>query len=242
MTTTVTRAEGVRWRRPPGPRLNGSRGGERVSDTKVHIVIATTTPILGTGLEAALAGARSGWIVSAVVDPVERIDHRTLESASLLVANAPLDALAEITSENQTGPKVPLILLTSSDDARVEAELLRAGAMGVLPITVDAATLVRAAEGALAGRSTVSPEAIRQLSEPMGGAPTITSRQRDVLEALAEGLSTREIAAALVLTESTVKTHIGRLAARFAASGRSELQRLAPRILAQRGHAVSEVS
>jgi DNA-binding NarL/FixJ family response regulator len=242
MSTAVTRTDGVRRRQPRGPRLNGTRGTKRASDTKVHIVVATTTPILGAGLEAALAGARPRWIVSAVVNPVEGIDHRTLESASLLVANAPLDALAEITSENRTEPRVPLILLTSDDDARVEADLLRAGAMGVLPITVDPATLVRAAEGALAGRSTVSPEAIRQLSEPIGDAPTITSRQREVLEALAEGLSTREIATALVLTESTVKTHIGRLAARFAASGRSELQRLAPRILSQRGHAAPDAS
>jgi NarL family two-component system response regulator YdfI len=160
-----------------------------------------------------------------------------VEGASLLVASACLNGMLVVASRNRINADVPLVILAPGADPHMEADLLRAGAMGVLPTTVDKDTLVRAAADALVGRSTATAAAIGRLAEPVHAMPAITPRQETILHALARGKTTRQIASDLVLTESTVKTHIGRLAARFAVSGRSELRHLAPRILAQRGPA-----
>lgn len=162
----------------------------------------------------------------------DALETHLTTNTSLLVASACLDGLLVVASRSQLRSDVPLIVLAADGDPHIEADLLRAGARAVLPVTVDRDSLLRAADDALAGRSTASAEAIRLLSQTRRDPPTLTGRQRQILEALASGDSTREIAEKLFVTQSTVKTHVGRLAARLNLAGRHELVEMAPRILA----------
>lgn len=201
------------------------------STADVRILIATGTPALGAGLAGWLTAAQPGWEVAGVADSPCTIESLLTPDIGLLVASACIDGFMVVATTFRIRADIPVVLLARDDDPQIEADLLRAGALGVLPTTVDRQTLMRTAVDALAGRSTASAGAIRLLVESPEAPPTITTRQRQILEALASGRSTREIADELVLTQSTIKTHIGRLAARLRLSGRQELTQMAPEIL-----------
>ena len=217
-------------RNPPEPLVQAARI-ETTATTTVRILIATTTPALGVGLAAWLTAAQPGWEVAGIADSPRALESLLTDHIDLVVASACIDGLSILAATSRVRAEIPLVFLTRDDDPQMEADLLRAGALGVLPTTVDRQTLIRTATDALARRSTASADAIRFLAEPPTTPLTITVRQRQILEALASAQSTTDIADALVLTPSTIKTHIGRLAARFGLSGRQALTHAAPKIL-----------
>ena len=131
--------------------------------------------------------------------------------------------------------RVPLLVLATDPDVQLEADLLRAGAMAVLCVRTGREELLRVVASLMEGRSVASVGAIRALAAGNGAAPEFTGRQREILLALARGQSTREIAADLVLTPSTVKTHVARLAARLGVSGRQELAAAAGELVQRMG-------
>ena len=131
-----------------------------------------------------------------------------------------------------------VLVLTTFDLDEYVFAALRAGAAGFLLKSAGAAELTGAVHRVAAGDGVVAPEVTRRLlaafassrpgaveqvrrAEPDGGALTgLTERERDVLTLLARGLSNQEIAAALVITEATTKTHVSRVLAKLGCSSR----------------------
>ena len=114
-----------------------------------------------------------------------------------------------------------LILTTFEQDDYVFAAL-RAGASGFLLKRTRPEDLIAAVHTVAAGDSLLSPSVTRLVVDRMAQQPTpdfaelstlstLTPREREVLAALARGLSNREIAAALVVEETTVRTHVKRV-------------------------------
>jgi DNA-binding NarL/FixJ family response regulator len=110
-----------------------------------------------------------------------------------------------------------LVLTTFADDRRVR-EAIRAGATGYLLKDVLKADLLRALRDAAAGRPSLHPEVQQQLMREVAGRATpapaqaphlkLTEREIGILRLIAEGRSNKEIAAALYLTEGTIKGYI----------------------------------
>lgn len=107
-------------------------------------------------------------------------------------------------------------VLVLAEDASLggEVDLIRAGAAGVLSRATDRVSLVRSVGDLLAGRSVASAEAIRYLAAGAPAGGTLTARQREILALVEDGLTTAQIAAELVVSQSTVKTHLRRIRAR----------------------------
>jgi DNA-binding NarL/FixJ family response regulator len=117
------------------------------------------------------------------------------------------------------GPPRVLVLTTYDLDEYV-VEALRAGASGFLLKDTPAESLVEAVRVVAAGDAVVAPSVTRRLLDrfarllPTTSAPDpeaatgLTERERDVLLLVARGMSNAEIAAALVVSETTVKTHV----------------------------------
>lgn len=126
-----------------------------------------------------------------------------------------LDLVRELA---QTHPAVKVVVLTVYDDEHYLFQALRAGARGYVLKRIDAAELVahllRVAEGeiaidaALAGRVAMSAARISSGEFWPGANHGLTQRESEVLALLVSGHSNRAIAATLVVTEDTVKTHI----------------------------------
>ncbi|HEX4432474.1 MAG TPA: response regulator transcription factor [Frankiaceae bacterium] len=133
-----------------------------------------------------------------------------------------VEATAQITVQH---PDVRVLILTTFDLDEYAFAALRAGASGFLLKNVPPEELVAAIRTVASGDAVVAPRVTRRLLEtfaeklpmPTGDdqpdtrLATLTDREREVLGSLALGQSNLEIAAALHLSEATVKTHVSRI-------------------------------
>jgi DNA-binding NarL/FixJ family response regulator len=122
-----------------------------------------------------------------------------------------LDAARQL---KQTLPKTKLIFMTMSEEPDLVGEAFRAGASGFLLKQAAAFELTEAIEKAIKGESFVTPSAAEgqakiSLRDPKAREHTLqpTSRQREVIQLLAEGRSMKEVAAILQITKRTVAAH-----------------------------------
>jgi DNA-binding NarL/FixJ family response regulator len=125
-----------------------------------------------------------------------------------------------------------LVLTTFDEDTHVFAAL-RSGAAGFLAKEVDTATLQEAVRVVAAGQALLSPAATRALIEaylarpepaaaPTGAVAFLTDREREVLALFGVGLSNEEIAAKLVLSPATARTHVSRIMTKLGARDRTQ--------------------
>ena len=125
-----------------------------------------------------------------------------------------------------SGSRSRIIVLTTFDIDEYAYPALRAGASGFLLKDTQPADLLSAIRAVASGDAVVAPSTTRRLLSTLAhripdpgqsdapGAPELgllTPREREVLLAVAGGLSNGEIAARLVIAEATVKTHVGRI-------------------------------
>jgi len=119
-------------------------------------------------------------------------------------------------------PEVRVLILTTFEQDDYVFNALRAGASGFLLKRTRPEDLIAAVHVIAAGEALLSPSVTRRVVDRLAQQPTpdlsdskllstLTPRERDVLAAMARGLSNREIAAALVVEESTVRTHVKRV-------------------------------
>ena len=131
----------------------------------------------------------------------------------------------------QDHPGVQVIALTSFQEEGLVHEALQAGAISYLLKNVSAEDLVAAIRSAHTGRSTLAPEAMEALIHPTAQRNTLgcdlTPRERDVLGLMIKGLSNTEIAEQLVVSPSTVKTHVSNILSKLGATSRTEAVALA---------------
>ena len=127
-----------------------------------------------------------------------------------------------------SGPATPpkVVMLTTFDLDDYVYEALRAGASGFLLKDSPRHDLIAAVRAAAAGDALLAPSVTRRLIEAFARRPpeaspspsqlaSLTARERDVLLLLARGRSNAEIASVLVVSEATVKTHVGNLLAKL---------------------------
>jgi DNA-binding NarL/FixJ family response regulator len=136
------------------------------------------------------------------------------------------DALEEPSAEG--APTVPVVVVADSDPVAA----LRMGAAAALAPDVGADALRAAVRAAAAGLAAVSADLARRLLDPSGGsehdgeedtpAASLTPREMQVLQLLAEGASNKAIARRLGITPHTVKFHVAAVAGKLGATGRTD--------------------
>jgi two-component system, NarL family, response regulator LiaR len=141
---------------------------------------------------------------------------------------------AEATAELlRTCPGAKVLALTSFSDPELIQRVLRAGALGCLLKNVSGKELAAAIRKAHEGTSTLAPEAadalVRAISSPVDARAGLTRREQEVLALMADGLTNSEIAERLVVSLSTVKTHVSSVIAKLGASTRTEAAAIAVR-------------
>jgi len=135
----------------------------------------------------------------------------------------------------KTSPQAKVIFVTMHADSDYVSEACRAGASGYLLKRSAAVELVTAIQEVMKGRYYVTPLVTREALSPLfGAAPeprklssTLTSRQREVLQLVAEGRSVKEIAAILKVSAKTVEFHKSALMDRLGIHTTAELTRYA---------------
>jgi DNA-binding NarL/FixJ family response regulator len=145
-----------------------------------------------------------------------------------------------ILATREIAPLTRVLVLTTFDLDEYVYAALRAGASGFLLKDVPPADLLSAIRAVAGGDAVVAPRVTRRLIEaftphlpdPATGRSDdrldrLTDREREVLVLVARGASNTEIAAALALSEATVKAHVGRLLAKLGVRDRVQLVVLA---------------
>jgi DNA-binding NarL/FixJ family response regulator len=146
-----------------------------------------------------------------------------------------IEATRHITSSPITAGVRVLVLTTFAADDYVVAAL-RAGASGFVLKDTEPDDLVRAVTVVAAGEALLAPEVTRRMLDRFAQGtrevlelPPLTQREHEVLVAVALGLSNLEIADRLVVSYSTVKTHVSHLLTKLDARDRAQLVMLAHR-------------
>ena len=133
-----------------------------------------------------------------------------------------LDGIAATRELSRTSPGTRVLILTTFEQDDYIFGALRAGASGFLLKRTRPEELIDAVHTIAAGDSLLSPSVTRRVIDRMAQQPTpeltdrakldtLTPREQDVLVLIARGLSNREIAIALVVEESTIRTHVKRI-------------------------------
>jgi DNA-binding NarL/FixJ family response regulator len=133
-----------------------------------------------------------------------------------------LDGIAATSELLAAVPQAKVVILTTFEEDEYILGALRAGASGFLLKRTSPEDLTAAIHTVAAGEALLSPSVTRRVidrmaAHPVIGEPTdprldeLTPREREVLGLIAQGMSNREIATALVVEETTVKTHVKRV-------------------------------
>ena len=194
----------------------------------IRVVVADDQALVRSGF-ALILGAEPGIeVVAEASDGADALAAaRThLPDVVLMDIRMPgmdgIEATRHITSSPITASVKVLVLTTFAADDYVVAAL-RAGASGFVLKDTEPAELVRAVTVVAAGEALLAPEVTRRMLDRFARG------EREVLVAVALGLSNLEIADRLVVSYSTVKTHVSHLLTKLDARDRAQLVMLAHR-------------
>ena len=155
-------------------------------------------------------------------EAVERACRLAPDVVLMDVRMPDLDGIAATRQLSRMAPAARVLILTTFEQDDYIFGALRAGASGFLLKRTRPEELIAAVHTIAAGDSLLSPSVTRRVIDRMAQQPTpefadqtkldgLTPREREVLELIARGLSNREIAAALAVEESTIRTHVKRI-------------------------------
>ena len=196
-----------------------------MSDPSVRVLLVDDDALMRAGLTAILSSDPTVEVVSEAADGRVAVEQaRALRPDVVLmdIRMPDLDGIAATREVVATSPETRVVILTTFEDDDYIFGALTAGASGFLLKRTSPEELLAAIHAVAGGDSLLSPSVTRRVIDrmarlPAGGAvldrrlEELTPREREVLEQVARGLSNGEIAAALVIEESTVKTHVKRI-------------------------------
>jgi DNA-binding NarL/FixJ family response regulator len=212
--------------------------------------VADDNPVVRAGLAALLDGHPDLEVVAKAADGEEAIEAATRLRPDVVLLDVRMPGTDGLTALPALSLLAPVMMLTYSREPEVVAEALRRGAVGYLVHgEFTAAELISAVREIRHARATV-PDSLGVSYEPNDssshlqplvsskarsgfaarlrrGVPDrlnfgLSSREVEVMDLIASGMSNRQIAAACFISEKTVKNHINRIFAKLHSSSRSE--------------------
>jgi two-component system, NarL family, response regulator LiaR len=211
----------------------------------IRIAIVDDHPMVREGLRAFLQLSSDIDIVAEVGTGAEAVELAESEAIDVmlmdLVMPGKYDGVAAIRSIAESHPDIHIIALTSYQEKDRMVGAIQAGAISYLQKDVSPEDLLTAIRQAAVGRTVLDPaalDALRSLQNESGSSGTpvhhgrntssagrqeaLTQREQDVLEALAQGMSNKEIAAELGIAEKTVKVHISHILGKLGVYDRTQ--------------------
>ena len=198
----------------------------------IRVMIADDHAIVRSGIAALLATTPDMELVAEAHDgqqAVERALEATPDVILMDLVMPVMDGVEAIHRIMAQQPASRILVLTSySTDKQVFAAI-RAGAVGYHLKSLAPTELEKAIRQVARGKSALNPSVaqrvLAELSNPSrSGAPDdiLTPRETEVLQLIAQGLSNRSIADALVISEVTVRTHVSRILSKLHLASRTQ--------------------
>ena len=167
-------------------------------------------------------------------DEAIQLCDRLLPDVVLMdLAMPDMDGVTATRIIRQRFPSVQVLALTSFTEEKLIQNALQAGAIGYLLKDVTAEELAQAIRAADSGRATISPKVVQAMvhaaTQPPAPGHDLTKRERTVLNLMVDGLNNTEIAAKLVVSPSTIKSHVSHILRKLDVASRTEAVALAVR-------------
>ena len=190
----------------------------------VRVLIADDQELVRTGFRVILEAEGDIEVVAEAENGREAVRQAAFAKPEVVLMDIRMPELDGLAATEQIlrQPDPPtIVVLTTFDQNEYIYRALRAGAAGFLLKDAPSSRLLAAVRAAASGDSLIEPSITRRLverfAEPVAapGIPArlaqLTERELDVLRLITRGLSNAEIAAEMVVAETTVKTHVARI-------------------------------
>lgn len=192
----------------------------------IRLLLADDQGLVRAGLRMIVDSEPDLQVVAEAADGLSAVRAAQREAVDVVLMDVRMPGIDGIEATRRIVGAVPtgvgVLVLTTYDADEYVFEALRAGAAGFLLKHTSPELLIEAVRAVAAGEGLIAPAVTRRLiaefgrtaptrREPPSALSTLTSREREVLEAIAAGLSNGEIARSLFLSEATVKTHVSRV-------------------------------
>lgn len=200
--------------------------------TPVRVVLVDDDPFVLTALRSYLASSERIEVASTFTRADDALAFLRQVPVHVLLTDVRMpgmDGLELLARVRRDHPGTAVVVLTSFDDDTAMLTALSASANGFLLKDSAPEEIVRAVLAAADGGTTISPATASRLvarhlrPSQVGERADLTQAEREVLGLLCEGYSNAEIAARLVVAESTVKTHVSHLMHKYGTSSRLKL-------------------
>lgn len=208
-------------------------------EEKIRIILADDHAMLRQGTAEILRREPDIEVVGEAADGRQAIDLSRDLAPDIVVMDVRMPVMSGIEATRQIRealPGVQVLVLTAHDDDQYIFSLLQAGASGYLLKSAPVSDLVKAIRQVKAGESPLDPSIARKVVVRMSGererrkpevreemdVETLTPRELEVLQLLAQGLSNRAIAETLFISDRTVQAHLTSIFAKIHVSSRLE--------------------
>ena len=211
-----------------------------MSETRrIRVLLADDHTLVRAGVRKILEAQPGVTVVGEVADGAAALEALGKTAVDVLVLDLTMpgtDGFAVLRRAREQAPALKVLVLSMHADPEFVARAVREGADGYLLKDSAVSDLVAAIQAVREGRAYHSPKVQRQIADLLrGGAPppgalaALTERERDVLKRMAEGHSSKEIAALLDISTRTVETHRANLMRKLEVRSLAQLVRLAIR-------------
>ncbi len=202
---------------------------------KIKIIIADDHPLLREAMKNTFEQSKDIEVVAEAGDGIEAIklcsDHKP-DVAVMDIVMPKMSGIEAIKEIKNVSPSTRVLILTAYDDDRYIIGLLESGAVGYLLKSAPGRDLVDAVRKVHAGESVLHPAIIAKLlkysvqrlsvSSQQKVGEQLSNREMEVLNLTAKGLTNKDIARQLFVSERTVKAHMGSIFNKMEVSSRTE--------------------
>lgn len=204
----------------------------------IRILIVDDHPVTREGLHSALDLEDGVEVVGESASGEEAVEASTTLKPDIVFMDVRMPGMGGIEATKairQASPDSKVILFTVDETRASISEAIQAGVSGYLLKDASAEELVKAARLAMEGKAVIHPQLTRafieevQFADKRPDVPALSAREKEILQKVAFGATTKEVAHDLGISPHTVKTHLERIFEKLGANDRAQAVAIAIR-------------
>ena len=204
----------------------------------IRILIVDDHPVTREGLHSALDLEDGVEVVGESASGEDAVEVSTTLKPDIVFMDVRMPGMGGIEATKairQASPNSKVILFTVDETRASISEAIQAGVSGYLLKDASAEELVKAARLAMEGKAVIHPQLTRafieevQLADKRPDVPALSAREKEILQKVAYGATTKEVAHDLGISPHTVKTHLERIFEKLGANDRAQAVAIAIR-------------